>query len=393
MDQRHLFSLDEGTTYLNAASLGPLPISVQRAGELGIADKARPWERRSAVAAQAAEDTRRLAADLINASPDDIAIVGSASNGVSVARNNIELERGTRVLVMEGEHSSMLLGFEKLALDRGAILDIVRQPSDHDWLSAIQERIDAKGEAPIGLAALTPVYWASGASIAIETIVPALRRQGASIFVDATQAAGVMPIDIEELQPDYLVFATYKWVLGPYGLALLYVAPFRQSGRPVEEHGFNRDMSGSAAGSSPVGLPYLAGARRFDRGERDTFITVRMALAGLELINEWSALNISQHVRMLTDRLGDGLEDLGLTIPPHDLRSPHIFGARIGQTNADRLVSAMEAERIHVSARQGWLRISPHIYNDENDIERIVDFLRHQTRQMPKASLSSQPKA
>ncbi|MDT8266398.1 aminotransferase class V-fold PLP-dependent enzyme, partial [Roseomonas sp. DSM 102946] len=138
------------------------------------------------------------------------------------------------------------------------------------------EAIDRPGAAPLGVATLTPLHWCDGTPIDLDRVIPAVRRQGGAVVVDATQAVGVLPVDAGRWRPDFLAFPTYKWVLGPYSLAFLYAAPERQSGLPLEENGFNM----------PGGHP-APGAARYDRGERDDPVALPMAATGMELVESW----------------------------------------------------------------------------------------------------------
>ena len=373
--QRHLFALDEGVTFFNAASYAPMSLAVQKAGEHGVADKVRPWRRDAVAVERNVEETRRLAAGLIGAAAGDIAITCAASYGVATACANLRIEPRSRILMIEGEHSSLMLGLGAYARQTGAELDIVARPSNHDWTSAVLERLSQKGLPPIAIAALTPAHWTDGTIIDLERVVPKLRRQGAAILIDATQVAGVMPLDVGTLRPDFLTFPTYKWLLGPYGIAFLYVAPWRQSGVPLEQHAFNR--AGYDSTAAPTGdLPYLDGARRFDRGERDSFITIPMAHAALRLIDGWTPPAIAARLRMLTDRLADALGEIGFSAPPRHLRAPHILGLRLAKGDVSQLASAMEAAGFFASVRHGVLRLSPHVYNDEADIDRLAAWMR-----------------
>jgi selenocysteine lyase/cysteine desulfurase len=377
--QRDLFAIERDIVYLNAASYSPLPLAVQAAGERGVADKVRPWRRSPQAADRLVEETRQAAARLIGASADDIAIVGAASYGVATARANLRLAPGSRILLLEGEHSSLMLGWGSHARATGARLDIVARPEDGDWTSAVLERIVQPG-APVGIAALTPVHWTDGSILDLTRIAPELRRQGAAFMIDATQTASVMPLDVALLQPDFLVFPAYKWLLGPYGIAFLYVAPSWQSGRPLEEHASNRKGYDSASRMPVAELPFLDGARRFDRGERDSFITIPMAQAGLKLIGEWGIARIAARLRMLTDLLAEGLTALGIGVPPRHLRSPHILGFRPPGGGTAQAAGEMESAGIFTSVRQGFLRLSPHVYNDEEDVGRFIDWARDHFR-------------
>ncbi len=368
--QRHRFSLEPGVTYLNAASISPLPRVVQEAGIAGVAVKAQPWRRDPAEAEQAAETARARAAALVGAGADDIAIVGAVSYGIATACVNARLALGDRVLLLEGEHSSLVLNWASHAQRVGAVLEFVPRPSGGDWTGAVLEAVARLGAAPIGFAALTPLCWSDGTLLDLEQVAPALRARGIPLLIDATQAVGVLPIDVARLRPDFLVFPSYKWVLGPYGLAFLYVAPHRQDGRPLEEHVGNR----GAVSSGTAG--FLPGARRFDRGERDSFITIPMATAGLRTVADWGVGAVEERLRALTDRLVAGLTAMPVRMAPRHRRAPHILGLRFATAPTQAMVDHMAADGIVVSLRGDALRVSPHVYNDEADLDRCAAWLR-----------------
>ncbi len=374
--QRHLFAIERDVTYLNAASYSPLPLPVQAAGEKGVAAKVRPWERSAQAAQETVEATRMVAARLIGASPEDIAIVGAASYGIATALANLQIAAGTRILLLEGEHSSLHLALARFARSSSTHLDIVPRPEHGDWTRAVLERIEAPGAPAIGLAALTPLHWTDGSLIDLARIVPELHRRHAAVVIDATQAAGVMTLDVTKLEPDFLMFPVYKWLLGPYGLAFLYVAPKWQGAQPLEEHAFNRKSYDSALKSPVEALAYLNGARRFDRGERDSFITIPMAKAGIELIHAWGVGAIEARLRMLTDLLAERLSALGIAIAPRELRAPHILGFRLPKGSATEAASEMERAGIFLSVRHDYLRLSPHVFNDDEDLERLCLWMK-----------------
>jgi selenocysteine lyase/cysteine desulfurase len=150
--QRHLFAIKHEVTYLNAASYSPLPRPVQSAGERGVSETVRPWQRDADAAHLTVEAARREAARLIGAGPDAIAIVGAASYGIATALANLRLTAGTRILLLEGEHSSLHLALVGFARSTGTQLDIVPRPEDGDWTRAVLDRIEDEAAPPIGLA-------------------------------------------------------------------------------------------------------------------------------------------------------------------------------------------------------------------------------------------------
>jgi len=120
-------------------------------------------------------------------------------------------------------------------------------------------------------------------------------------------------------------------------------------------------------------LAYVDGARRFDMGERDFFISLEMAAIGMELMAGWGSTAVLQRLRMLTDRLADGLRDTGVRMPDRSLRAPHILSLGFPNGMPDALAERLAAARIYAAPRLGRLRISPHVYNDEADVDRFVD--------------------
>jgi selenocysteine lyase/cysteine desulfurase len=362
--QRPLFDIPADVAYFNAAAMSPIPRSVRAVGERGVAAKSQPWNTDLLGATTIiAEQARAAAARVIGATADDIAITGSTSYGIATAGLNLPFERGSRLLVLQDEHPSQVLEWQRLARAHGATLQVVPRPGDDDWTSAVLECIAAPG-APVSIAALTPLHWTDGTLVDLERIAPVLRAQGGALVVDATQAACVLPLDVARLKPDFLAFPTYKWALGPYSLGFLYAAPAHHSGRPLEQHAHSRSNGA-----------FMAGARRYDMGERNDMIGLPIAAAGLELVGSWGTPAISARLRWLTDMLAERAASLGFAMPPQHLRAPHILGLRPPAGTAADIVKRLAAQRVFVADRGGTLRVSPNVYNDEADVERFAEVL------------------
>jgi selenocysteine lyase/cysteine desulfurase len=210
----------------------------------------------------------------------------------------------------------------------------------------------------------------------MDRVAAALRKQGAMLLVDATHAAGVMKIDVRAFDPDFLVFPTYKWLLGPYGRAFLYIAKRRQDGVPLEQTSYGRRAINSEQETYYRDIEFVAGARRFDMGERDHFISLEMASVGMELLAQWGCDAVQARLRTLTCRLADELRDDGVTIPDVAVRAPHILSLQFPAGMPERLVRELADEQVYVAPRIGRMRISPHVYNDEEDIERFLASFR-----------------
>lgn len=353
---------------------------VRAAGEAGVAVKSRPWLMDFEAIGRQAALVRAAAAGFIGAAADDIAIVPSAAYGVATAAANLAVEAGTRILLIEGEYPSQSLEWARLAQSRGAVLDVVprRAVRDGDWTAALLERIAAPGLPPVGVAALTPLVWTDGRLIDLERLAGPLRAQGAAIVVDATQAVGVLPVDVRRLAADYLVFPTYKWLLGPYTLAFLYVAPHRQQGVPLEQHGSNHAGAGGPFdGTLP---PLLPGAARFDMGQRFNPVSLPMALAGMELLRGWGRAPLAERLGGTTAALARHAAAHGLVPVDAAMRPPHLLGLGMPAGSApgfaERVVARLEAAGVYVAARGGQIRVGAHVYNDEEDVERFGSALR-----------------
>ena len=143
-------------------------------------------------------------------------------------------------------------------------------------------------------------------------IAAAAKAKGAALLVDATHDAGVRRIDVKSLDPDFLIFPTYKWVLGPYGRAFMYVARRRQNGVPLEQISASRKAVSAEDTVYFRDVAYVDGARRYDMGERDHFISLEMAAIGMEMMAGWGNEPIVARLSMLTDRLADGLANSGV---------------------------------------------------------------------------------
>jgi selenocysteine lyase/cysteine desulfurase len=208
----------------------------------------------------------------------------------------------------------------------------------------------------------------------------ALRRQGAIFLVDATQSAGVLTTDARRLDPDFVLFPTYKWLLGPYGRAFIYIARRHQDGIPLEQTSVGRRSVRAENDVYFADIRYVADARRFDMGERDHFISMEMAAIGMEMMAAWGTGAIEQRLSMLTERIAEGVRGTGVRVADRHLRSPHILSLGFKDGMPAGLVEGLATEGIYVAARLLRMRISPHVFNDEADADRLVTALAQRLR-------------
>ncbi len=371
--QRALFEMPRHICYLNAASYSPLPLKTMEAGRAAIGRKGTPWTLAPGFANDQHERARAAAARLIDADPADMALIPSISYGVATAAKLLTIDRGARVVVLENDHSSPVLEWQTRADAQGFAVETIRRPDDGDWTSAVLAVIERPGAAPVGLASISSVHWSDGGLIDIEKVGAALRQREASFLIDATHSAGVLTMDVRRLDPDFVIFPTYKWLLGPYGRAFLYVAKRHQGGVPLEQTAFGRRNVRAENAVYFSDVSYLPDARRFDMGERDHFISMEMASIGMEMMAEWGAsAAVAQRLLMLTERIADGLRDIGVGVPDYRFRAPHILSLSFKDGMPAGLIEGLATEGIYVAARLGRMRVSPHVYNDEADADRFV---------------------
>lgn len=370
--QRPLFEIPDDVAYLNCGYMSPLLRSVRAAGEAGVARKSSPWRLAPADFFTGSERARALFAGLIGARADDVAIVPAASYGVAVAAANLPVRPGGRILVLAEQFPSNVYSWRELAAERGAELVAVSRPPDGDWTPALLAEIDER----TAVAALPCCHWTDGSLVDLAAVGRRLREVGAALAVDATQSLGALPLDVREVDPDFLVAAAYKWLLGPYGMGFLYVAPRRQQGRPLEHNWIAREGSEDFARLVDYGEGFQPGARRFDVGERSSFALVPMAIAALEQIAAWTVPAIRDTLGAVTARIVEGAASLGLAAAPSRLRAPHYLGLRFPRGLPADLPGELAAAKVFVSVRGDALRVTPHLYNTEADVERLLAVLR-----------------
>jgi selenocysteine lyase/cysteine desulfurase len=366
--QREWFDIPRDVAYLNAAYMGPLPRVTVAAGVTGIQRKARPWSIASREFFEATEQLRALAARLTGSVPDDVAIVPSVSYGMGVAAANVPLAEGQRVLMLDEEFPSTIYPWREAARRAGAEAVCLPRPADDDWTAAVLAAMDQRTAA----VAVPVCHWTDGGLLDLVRIGERARELGAALAVDATQSLGALPFDAARVQPDFLVAAAYKWLLGPYGIAFLLVAPARQGGRPLEHNWMARQGSEDFGRLTTYRDGFRPGARRFDMGEVANFALLPQASASLELMLEWGAPRIAAYAGALAGEIVRGTSALGFTAVAPDRRAPHYLGLRRAEGIPPALGEALGRQGVHVSTRGGALRITPHVYNDPEDVARLL---------------------
>jgi selenocysteine lyase/cysteine desulfurase len=370
--QRHLFDIPNDVTYLNCAYMSPLMKPAIEAGIWGLKRKAHPWELTASEFFTGAEEFRVIAAKFFNATADCIAIVSSAGYGIQTAARNLRVGKGQKILVLDEQFPSNYYPWEQLARDRGAELKIVPWPADNDWTAAVLAALTSD----VAIAALPNVQWTSGGRLDLVRIGDACRKLGAALALDLTQSLGVLPFDAAAVQPDFAVAATYKWLLGPYSLGALYVAPKWHNGTPLEQGWIQRDNAQDFSSLVLYSEGYDRGARRYDMGERANFASIPAAVRAMQQILDWGIEKILATSASLNRYLAEAAAELGFSAPREPLRAPHYLCLRKAEPITSELTSALARERVYVSVRGTSMRVTPHVYNTMEDCNRLITCLK-----------------
>ncbi|MEQ8813682.1 MAG: aminotransferase class V-fold PLP-dependent enzyme [Thalassobaculum sp.] len=366
-NQRHLFDMPDGVVYMNCAAQGPAPIAARDAGRRAVDRKARPWEpERQRLTAEMAR-CRELFAGFIGAAADDIALTGATSYAMAVAAANVRVEPGKTIVMLEAQFPSNYYIWRRVAARDGAEVVIVPRPADGDWTSAVLERLGPE----TGLVALPNVHWVDGGVVDLLPIATAAHADGAILVIDATQSVGAYPFDVRRIDPDFVACSAYKWLLSPDQSGYLYVAPRHQHGEPVEHNHATRIGEAPMTLSPGYGERFRHGASRFDQGTADSMIHVPMAAAAMEQIAEWGVERIAGAMAPLVDRIADEAEVRGWRVPPKAHRSPHFIGLTLPEPPAPDLAERLAAEDVHVSLRDGRIRVSPYLFNAVEDVAAL----------------------
>jgi len=371
-DARRLFDIPAEVTYLNCAYMSPLPRSVCEAGNRGVARKSRPWEITPPDFFASMEESRARFARLIGAPADTVALIPSSSYGMATAALNLPVARGQRVLLLDEEFPAPVYAWQERARSAGADAVLLPRPADDDWTRVVLEAIDDR----TAVAVLPQLHWTDGGLLDLARIRIALDRVGATLALDVTQSLGALPLDLAAVAPDFMVAACYKWLLGPYSTGFLYVAPRWHTGRPLEQSWIGRAGSENFARLVDYRDEYREGARRYDMGEPSNFALAPMVSEALRQIEEWTIPAIQDTLTEYCEELVRAVAPLGYTAVPRALRAGHYLGLRRPGGIPEGLASRLAEQRIFVSVRGPSLRVTPHVYNDAADRERLVAALR-----------------
>src|SRR5699024_4127060 len=227
------------------------------------------------------------------------------------------------------------------------------------------------------LVAMGNVHWADGTLFDLKEIGKAAQASDAYFIIDGTQSVGALPIDVQQIGADALICAGYKWLIGPYSIALGYFGDRLSGGIPIEEGWLDRKDSEYFADLVNYTDEYQPGALRYDMGERSNFILVPMMIEALRQILEWGPQNIQQYCQALTENLIRKLPEQGYQIEDPGWRGHHLFGIRLPEKKEIATIQRqLTRKNVYLSTRGSAIRISPNVYNTKGDMDKLLQILQ-----------------
>lgn len=378
--QKDLFNLSNELIYLNCAYMSPLLKSVEEAGIEGVRKRRNPaLDITPQDFFTHSKQLKALFAQLVNEpNSQRIAIHPAVSYGTAIVAKNIDCKAGQNIIVAEEQFPSNVYAWRTLAKQKDLKIKTIKPNNESlergkDWNSRLLEAIDKDTV----LVALPHFHWADGTRFDLVAIRKRTREVGALLVIDGTQSVGAYPFDIQEIQPDALFCSAYKWLFCAYTTCLSYFGEYFDGKMPLEETWLGRKESEYFNKLVEYQDDYQDFAVRYDMGGRANPALQAMAIAALKQILAWGTTNIQTYLNHLTTPLFDALVQMGYLIEKEEYRSSHLFGIRLPKHIEMESVKASFAKhRISVSFRGTAIRVAPHVYNDENEINTIIKALK-----------------
>jgi selenocysteine lyase/cysteine desulfurase len=361
---RSRFSIFQRKIYLNTCSQGALSDAVQA----GIEDYIASWHKQGSpwdTWMDRYEEARTAFARFINASPDEVAIVTSASAGINSVASALNFRERKKVIMGEFEFPTM--GHVWLAQrSRGAEVQFVKAEGNCIPAVNYEKLIDRKTL----IVPLTHVCFKNGFRSEVNAITQMAHRLGALVMLDDYQDCGTRPIDVKAMDLDFFVTGTLKYLLGPPGLAFMYVRKELVSSLVPTVTGWFAQTNPFAF--DPQHIDLSPTARRFESGS-PSVLNVYAAVPGFELLRTIGMQNVADHIKRLTQSLLSCARDLGICAKtPADSAGPLVV---LQCKDSTLLVQKLAESDIVASNRHDGLRISFHVYNTLDDVKAVVEVL------------------
>jgi cysteine desulfurase / selenocysteine lyase len=348
-------------TYLNTATFGQLPRCATEAVARHFAhrDELACWDFLAWY--DDADRIRGKIGQLINCEPEDIAFVPNASTALGLLLAGMDWHSGDLVLTLEHEFPNNL--YAPGLLERFGV-----ETTACPW-----DRLCESVSARTRLVVLSSVNYNTGFAAPLAELAEFLHARGVLLYVDGTQSVGALRFDTAQIQPDMLAVHGYKWLLSPNGAGFFYIAPQLRERIQPNVVGWRSHRDWRNVDNLHHGVPELLPSAEKYEGGSVSFALLYAMEASIDLVLRIGPEVIEQRALDLADRTRGILRELGAAVA--DGASP-IVAARFENHDASALARALKEQRVLVAARRGHLRISPHLYNNEQDLEIFAEALR-----------------
>ena len=356
MELRDQFPALKSWTYLDTASFGQLPLCASEAMMAHLTHRDQTASSQFITWFDDMDEIREQCARLIHCAASDIAFVPSASTGLAYLMNGLDWKAGEEVLTLAGEFPNQLYQ-GPAASQVGATFRAVAWP---DFYSSISERTR--------LVLLSTVNYASGFRPPIAEIAAHLRQHGILLYLDGTQSVGALQFDAGLVRPSMLCVDAYKWLMSPNGAGFVYIDPELRARLRPSVLGWRSDAGWRQVNSLNHGDPVFSdSAQKYESG-MIPFPSLYAMGAVLSMLMETGPAFIEARVLELASKTREMLTGLGATV---NKDNSQIVTALLPNHDPGTIARSLKERQIVVSARHGRLRISPHFYNNEEDIEAL----------------------
>ena len=361
--------------FLNSASVGPHPARTVAAVEYWLQLRREPWKIGLHEQFGELAKARRLCAQLIGAHPEEIALVPNTSTGLNVAAQILEVPSGKVILGYDGEFPANVYPwmavernggarFEQLPLSAGGV---------PEW-EALPARLD-RGD--VGMLAISWVSFVSGDMADLETIGRMCRDRGIRFVVDAIQGVGTTPLDVHACNIDILACGAQKWLLSPWGSGFCYVrGELTERLEPRTPGWLGVRGAEDFSHMLEYDLSYPDDARRFEVATIP-YQDIAGMNASLEVLSDIGFDFVHERIHSLATRLVEGIASistLSLVTPRDPKRRAGIVSFNVQDVKA--VSSRLAASKVTHSVRGGGvIRLSPHVFNTEDEIDRVLDMM------------------
>ncbi|HJX38472.1 MAG TPA: aminotransferase class V-fold PLP-dependent enzyme [Anaerolineae bacterium] len=367
---REIFPITSEYTFLNCAAVSPLALPVKEAIEKCIRDQCErgtwayieEWHECEA-------RVREKLARLVGGSAEEIALLGNTSDGLATVASGLKWNDGDSVVTCNLEFPANVYPWLNLQDRYGVRVQIVRARDGR----VLAEDMFAAADESTRVIAVSYVQWTTGLRMDLESIGRFCKERGIYFVVDAIQGLGALPVDVGRFGVDFMSAGSYKYLLGPIGVGCFYcrkdmqgdVWPSRVGHRNVVD-----DMS------LDYKLDLWPSAKRFEAGAMN-YLGLHGLDASLDIIEKAGVENIERHVLRLTDLLIEKLQEKRYRVVsstrPEERSGIVAFAHRYHAS--EELLHTLTEAKVVVSLREGAIRASVHLYNDEEDIARLLEVL------------------